>query len=74
MGGYASGFASGLSGGLGGGGGKKDDSDSGEVQMQKFKHGGKVKRTGKAKVHKGERVLTKKQAKRYEKRKRSRKE
>lgn len=27
-----------------------------------FKHGGKVKRTGLAKVHAGERVLTKKQA------------
>lgn len=30
-----------------------------------FKRGGKVKRTGFAKVHRGERVLTKKQQKRY---------
>jgi hypothetical protein len=33
--------------------------------MQMFKRGGKVKKTGLAKVHKGERVLTKKQAARY---------
>ena len=31
-----------------------------------FKRGGKVRRTGKARVHKGERVLTAKQARRYE--------
>jgi hypothetical protein len=30
-----------------------------------FKRGGKVKRTGLARVHKGERVLTTKQAQRY---------
>lgn len=30
-----------------------------------FKKGGKVKKTGMAKVHKGERVLTKKQQKKY---------
>jgi len=29
--------------------------------LQSFKHGGKVKRTGLAKVERGERVLTKKQ-------------
>lgn len=32
-----------------------------------YKRGGKVKRTGLAKVHRGERVLTAKQAKRYRK-------
>lgn len=31
-----------------------------------YKKGGKVKKTGIAKVHKGERVLTKKQTKKYE--------
>jgi hypothetical protein len=35
-----------------------------------YKKGGKVKKTGLAKVHKGERVLTKKQNKKYESRKR----
>ncbi len=30
-----------------------------------YKRGGKVKKTGLAKVHKGERVLTKKQAKKF---------
>jgi hypothetical protein len=33
-----------------------------------FKRGGKVKRGGRARVHKGEEVLTKKQAKRFSKR------
>jgi len=31
-----------------------------------FKKGGKVKRTGMAKVHRGERILTKAQAKKYQ--------
>lgn len=35
-----------------------------------FKYGGKVKKTGKARVHKGERVLTKKQARKYDSKKR----
>jgi hypothetical protein len=34
---------------------------------QNYKRGGKVRKTGLAKVHAGERVLTKKQAKRYRK-------
>jgi len=46
----------------GGGGGiaekQRETADS-------YKRGGKVKRTGMARVHKGERVLTKRQAKRY---------
>lgn len=42
--------------------------DPGDVPQ--FKKGGMVKRTGLAKVHKGERVLTKKQAKKYNGRKR----
>jgi len=33
-------------------------------QLGSFKKGGKVKKTGSYKLHKGERVLTKKQAKR----------
>ena len=40
---------------------------SGEESTGSYKHGGKVKRTGPAKLHKGERVLTKKQAKKYAK-------
>ena len=41
---------------------------SGETDYEgpmQFKRGGKVRRTGMAKVHKGERVLTKKQQRRY---------
>jgi hypothetical protein len=38
--------------------------------MHSYKKGGKVKKTGLAKLHKGERVLTKKQAKKYDKMKR----
>jgi hypothetical protein len=34
--------------------------------IKKFKKGGKVKKTGKALVHKGERVLTAKQNKKFE--------
>jgi hypothetical protein len=34
-----------------------------------YKKGGKVKKTGIAKVHKGERVLTKKQTKKFDKKK-----
>ena len=41
--------------------GSNYDGDTGES----FKRGGKVKRTGLAKVHAGEQVLTGKQAKRY---------
>lgn len=36
-----------------------------------YKRGGTVKKTGRALVHKGERVLTKKQAKKYSARKRA---
>jgi hypothetical protein len=57
---------------------KSDDSDSKPSIRQRFhkalegfagefKRGGVVKRTGMAKVHRGERVLTKRQAKRYRK-------
>jgi len=45
---------------------------SGADEMGSYKRGGKVRKTGRAKVHKGERVLTAKQAKRYEKRGRKR--
>lgn len=40
----------------------------GSASPDSFKRGGKVRKTGIAKVHKGERVLTKKQAKKYRKR------
>lgn len=52
---------------------KQDDSGSEEkaseaadywASPKSYKRGGKVKKTGYAKVHKGEKVLTKKQAKR----------
>jgi len=39
-----------------------------QMMMGGFKRGGKVKRTGFAKLHKGERVLTKKQTKRMKRR------
>jgi hypothetical protein len=42
-----------------------DVGDAGDPSS--FKKGGMVKKTGMAKVHKGERVLTKKQNKRYSK-------
>jgi len=50
---------------------KKRQEGSGETDYEgtmQFKRGGKVKRTGLAKVHKGERVLTKRQQKRFSKR------
>lgn len=37
-------------------------SGEGRAMPSTFKHGGKVKKTGLAKVHKGEKVLSKKQA------------
>lgn len=43
---------------------------SSDVEPTDFHRGGKVRKTGLAKVHKGERVLTKQQAKRYMGRKR----
>lgn len=44
---------------------KKSSTDS--ASPDSFKRGGKVRKTGIAKIHKGERVLTKAQAKRYRK-------
>jgi len=47
---------------IGGGGGdkkkKKERGPRGE-EVQSYKRGGKVKRTGKAKLHKGEKILPK---------------
>ena len=56
-----------------GGGGSSASSDSGDSQpqvglqynRQQFKRGGRVKRTGMAKVHRGEQVLTAKTARKY---------
>ena len=42
-----------------------DDSDSNLATPRTLRRGGKVRKTGMALVHKGERMLTKKQAKRY---------
>lgn len=39
-----------------------------DYQVPEFKRGGKVRKTGLARVHKGERVLTKRQSKQYRKR------
>lgn len=62
------GFMGALRGGISGGSGitkkKKDE----EEDRAGYKHGGRVRRTGMAKLHKGERVLTRKQAKKYGKR------
>ena len=72
-------FASGLAGGLTGSGSPKQEKvDAAKLEEPKavpseYEHGGKVRKTGRAKVHKGERVLTKRQARKYEKRKRARK-
>jgi len=84
VGGFATGLSSGAGAEISGNAPSKDDSkdNSKEMESERFsasaappsyKRGGKVKRSGKARVHKGERVLTKAQAKRYEKRKRGRK-
>jgi hypothetical protein len=65
------------------GGGSKSSSGSGRsarsdvsynqnVDVPSYKHGGRVKRTGMAKVHRGERVLNSKQTRKYD-RKRGRK-
>jgi hypothetical protein len=59
-------FGKGMSGLAGGDSGGDDESSS---KLQSFKRGGKVKKTGLAKVHKGERVLTKKQQRKREGRK-----
>lgn len=42
-----------------------DDSDSNLATPRTLRRGGKVRKTGMALVHKGERMLTRKQAKRY---------
>lgn len=76
MGGFASaaaGVAEGVLGAAGGSssGGKKKKAFSPplveDFAGDSYKRGGKVKRTGPAKLHKGERVLTKRQAKKYDK-------
>lgn len=68
MGGMAAGVMSGLASGIN----KKKRGDSGDddakdAKPSSYSKGGKVKRSGRAKVHKGERVLTKKQTRKYEK-------
>lgn len=45
------------------------DSGGDNAYTQEFKKGGRVRKTGLAKVHKGERVLTRKQARKYAARK-----
>ena len=75
MGSFFGGVASGLSGGGGGGAIKKladklkkkkgDSDDPGQTEMHvdSYHKGGKVKKTGLARLKKGERVLTKAQQK-----------
>jgi len=41
------------------------DTGTGGSDMDSYKRGGKVRKTGAAYLHKGERVLTKRQAKRW---------
>lgn len=48
----------------------KDDGKDGDAQPSSFKRGGKVKKTGRAKVHKGETVLTRAQSRKYKRSKR----
>ena len=48
-----------------GGDGDYSKSTYSDDPSDQYKKGGMVKKTGPAKVHKGERVLTKRQAKRY---------
>jgi hypothetical protein len=54
------------------GGDSSSTASSGDATITagSYKRGGKVKKTGRAKVHKGERVLTKKQAAKYTRMKR----
>lgn len=52
--------------GTGLGGARKQGMESAKILGSK-KRGGKIKKTGKYRLHKGERVLTKKQAKGYKK-------
>ena len=47
---------------IGAGGGNKGGS---QASPRQYKRGGKVRKGGVAKVHKGEKVLTKRQARRY---------
>lgn len=42
------------------------DSSSSSMGLASYKKGGKVERTGPAKLHKGERVLNRKQTKKYD--------
>lgn len=58
-------FLSKMSGGGKGGGGSSSSTPAGRYASipSSLKRGGKIKRTGLAKVHKGERVLTKRQVK-----------
>lgn len=49
---------------------KLQEKRSASASPSSFKRGGKVKKTGRARVHRGERVLTKKQDVKYQKIKR----
>ena len=52
-------------GGGGGGGSAADEMGAETSGVPSYKKGGKVRKTGLARLHKGERVLNKSQAKRY---------
>lgn len=47
--------------------GSGSSANDSKAQPSSYKKGGKVRKTGKAKVHKGERVLTVKQTKKFDK-------
>lgn len=73
-------MASGVVGAAGGSGTSIPTSQSSIVanspisssSIASYKRGGKVRKTGLARLHKGERVLTKKQTRRYDKQRRKR--
>ena len=68
MGSFAAGFAGGFADSSRKAAADKKKQKSGETSADppSYKRGGKVRKTGKAKVHKGERVLTKAQARKYD--------
>lgn len=66
LGSYLSGKSDGsVFGGLAAKAGAKRSTSMQSAEPDSYKRGGTVRKTGMAKVHKGERVLTKRQAKRF---------
>lgn len=77
MGGYAGAMVGALASAAKSGKGKGDDTsdtkistvpyEPSRIDIPSYKKGGRVRKTGLAKLHRGERVLNKRQEKRYEK-------